>query len=102
MAKRKDVNEASEITEEMETVSEAQVTVQSDETSEINEVLENCKKLYLITDTPYVNAPTPDATVVGTLPAGKLCFVFDETDNFWKVDNYKYINKQWNVQVIND
>lgn len=66
---------------------------------------ETVKKIYLITDTPYLAVPNINNNVTGILKAGSVYRVVSEFNNgedgeFWEIDGKRYINKAWNVEVF--
>ena len=70
---------------------------------ELQDKRDSMKKLYMISDTPYVSEPNQFLNVSGIIKKGKICYVEEEIDNgdkgkFWKVGNKQYINKNWKVE----
>ena len=63
------------------------------------------KKMCLTTDIPYTTEPKNNMSVAGFLKKGSTHVILDEIDSgeygkFWQIGYNKFVNKDWNVIVI--
>lgn len=91
--------------ENQETVPQEQLSEAEIAYQKYMEKRRQMKKFVTKTVTPYLSSPNKLNNVAGFIPKNTVCYIEEEIDdvekgNFYKVANDKYVNKQWEVEML--